>query len=158
MILATHALAGAVIGKNIDNIPLVILASLAVHYAMDSFRHGEYFDDRFAKVKNTWWKVVLDLSIAFFVLLLFFYFRKPDLKEMQNILIGSFFSILPDFITLLYWTFKKNEILTKIKAFHSWAHRYSRFPKYSPERQRTMRNAANDIRISAAAIIFLSIF
>ncbi len=51
MILATHALTGAVIGKNIDSIPLIILASLAIHYAMDGFRHGEYFDDRASRLQ-----------------------------------------------------------------------------------------------------------
>lgn len=155
MILATHALAGAVIGKNIDSIPLIILASLAIHYAMDGFRHGEYFDDRIAKVKDTWWKVALDLLVGSSIIFLFFYFKNSSYKEMENILIGSFFSILPDFITLMHWTFRNNKILAKIKTFHSWAHRYSRFPKYSKERQWTIGNARNDILFSILTIILL---
>ena len=155
MILTTHALAGAVIGKNIDNIPLIILTSLVVHYAMDSFRHGEYFDDRVAKAKDTWWKVALDLLVGFLAILLFFYFKNPDYKEMERILIGSFFSILPDFITLMHWTFRRNGILAKIKAFHSWVHHYSKFPKYSKERQWTIRNARNDILFSDLTIALL---
>jgi len=157
MILTTHALTGAVIGKNINNPWIIILASFAVHYFLDSFRHGEYFDDRIAKVKDTWWKVALDLFIGFSIIFLFICFRNLDLLEIRNVLIGTFFSILPDFITLMHWAFKQNKILAKIKAFHSWAHRYSKFPKYSEERKWTFRNAANDILISAAAILLLII-
>lgn len=155
MILTTHALAGAVIGKNIQNPWIIILASLAVHYFLDSFRHGEYFDDRIAKVKDTWWKIALDLGTGFLIIFLIIYFQKPGLLETKNILLGTFFSILPDFITLMHWTFKRNKILAKIKAFHSWAHHYSKFPKYSKERQWNFRNAANDILISGVAILLL---
>jgi hypothetical protein len=155
MILVTHALTGAVIGKNIESPWIIIVASLAVHYFMDSFRHGEYFDSRFATVKDTWWKIALDLAIGFIIIVLFLFYKRPDLQEVVNIFIGAFFSILPDFITLMHWTFKKNRALAKIKEFHSWAHRYSKLPKYSKKRQWTFRNAANDIFISIIAIIFL---
>ncbi len=158
MILTTHALTGAVIGKNIENPWLVIILSLVIHYAMDSFRHGEYFDDRIATVKDTWWKVTSDLLIGFFIIFLIFYFQKSDFLTVRNVFIGVFFSIVPDFITLMYWTFKKNKFLAKIKAFHSWAHRYSKFPKYSKERQWTFHNVINDIIISTFAVIMLLLF
>jgi hypothetical protein len=157
MILATHALTGAVIGKNINNPCLIIIASLIIHYAMDSIRHGEYFDERVATVKDTWRKVVLDLFIGFFIIFLVIIFQKPEQLIIRDMLLGVFFSIIPDFITLMHWTFKKNKTLAKIKAFHGWTHRYSKFPKHSKERQWTLRNAANDILISAVAIILLII-
>jgi hypothetical protein len=158
MILTTHALAGAVIGKNIQNPWIIILASLTVHYFLDGFRHGEYFDERVATVKNTWWKVALDLAVGFFIIIAFLIIKHPKTTEIINILLGSFFSLLPDFVTLMHWTFKKNKTLAKIKSFHAWAHRYSKFPKHSKERQWTLRNAANDILISATAILLLMLF
>ncbi|OGI29274.1 MAG: hypothetical protein A2288_00645 [Candidatus Moranbacteria bacterium RIFOXYA12_FULL_44_15] len=155
MVLTTHALTGAVIGKNLTNLPLIILLSLAIHFTMDSFRHGEYFDSRIAKIKDTWWKIALDLSIGFFIIISFIYFKKPIPQETERIFLGSFFSLLPDLLTLMYWTFKENIALAKVKTFHAFAHRYSRFPKYSPERQWTWRNARNDILISLFTIFIL---
>ncbi|MDQ1284428.1 MAG: hypothetical protein QG620_776 [Patescibacteria group bacterium] len=155
MILATHALTGAVIGKNITNVPLIILTSLSIHFLMDSFRHGEYFDSRVAKIKNTWWKVALDLLIGLSLIILLVYFKTPSPIETERMFIGAFFSLLPDSLTLMYWAFRENILLAKIKSFHSWAHHYSRFPKYSPERQWNLRNASNDIFISAFAILIL---
>lgn len=154
MILTTHALTGAVIGKNVNNPWVIIVLSLAIHFVMDSFRHGEYFDDRAATAKNTWWKISLDLATVFFVIFAFIYFKNLNYLQIKNVFLGTFFSLLPDFMTLLYWTFRWN-FLKKIKSFHSWAHRYSRFPKYSPERQWKLRNASNDILISLIAIILL---
>ncbi|MEI7425323.1 MAG: hypothetical protein WCK16_00160 [Candidatus Moraniibacteriota bacterium] len=157
MILATHALTGAVIGKNIDNPWLIIILALTIHFIMDSFRHGEYFDDRTASIKTTWWKVALDLFFAFSVLLSAFYFQQFNFEKTYHILLGSFFSMFPDLLTVFYWKFHF-KFLEKIKTFHSFCHRYTRFPKYSPERMWTVRNAINDILISSVAIIMLFFF
>jgi hypothetical protein len=66
MVLATHALVGAVIGKNINNIWVIIPLSLASHFALDSLKHEEYvprFKDKHA-VRNAWWKCLLDAAIG----------------------------------------------------------------------------------------------
>ena len=157
MILSTHALVGAAIGKNIDNPWIIILSSLAIHYFMDSFRHGEYFDSRTATIKNTAWKIIIDFLIGVFIVGLIISWEKINWHTAQNMAIGIFFSLFPDFITLLHWTFKKNKILAKIKDFHAWAHNYSRFPRYSKERQWTLRNSFNDVIFSLLAIAFLLI-
>ena len=154
MILTTHALTGAVIGKNIDNPWIIIILSLTIHFIMDSFRHGEYFDSRTATIKDTAWKIILDLFFSGAIILSFLFFSKPDFIITRNILLGSFFSIFPDFLTVLFWKFKWN-ILGKIKDFHAFCHRYSRFPAFSYERQWTLRNAANDILFSLLAIVFI---
>ncbi|MDO9230889.1 MAG: hypothetical protein Q7U36_00195 [bacterium] len=154
MILTTHALVGTAIGKNIENPWLVILLSLVVHFFLDSFRHGEYFDSRVATIKDTVWKILLDLFIPVSIILFFIFSAQPTLSSTRNILLGAFFSILPDFFTVLFWTFDW-KILKRIKKFHSFCHHYSRFPKFSPERQWNLRNAMNDILFSAIAIIIL---
>jgi len=154
MILATHALVGAAIGKNIENPYLVILLSLIVHFLLDSFRHGEYFDSRIATIKDTTWKILLDLSTAGIVLLFFALSAHPNFSTARNILLGAFFSMLPDFFTVLFWKFHW-KILAEIKKFHSFCHRYSRFSKFSLERQWTLRNATNDIFFSILAIFLL---
>jgi hypothetical protein len=156
MILTTHALAGAVIGKNVSNPAIVVIASLAVHFLMDSFRHGEYFDSRAANIKNSWRKVFLDLAIGFFLIAsaIFIHPGKFGCQTIFNMALGIFFSMLPDGMTLLFWKFHRRW-LEKITAFHGWAHRYDRFPRFSPERQWTLRNAVNDIVISTIAFLLL---
>jgi hypothetical protein len=154
MILATHALTGAVIGKNIHDPLIIIAASLAIHYIMDSFRHGEYFDSRIASVRDTAWKIILDLSIGGIFLLAYLLYARPDLGISKNILLGSFFSMLPDLLTVLYWKFHWKIIYPFVKL-NEFSHRYGRFPKFAPERQWTLRNALNDIAISVTAIILI---
>jgi hypothetical protein len=157
MILTTHALVGAVIGKNIANPWWIILVSLIIHFFLDTFRHGEYFDDRTAKVRDTWWKVGLDLLVGFSIIGFFIFSNNFSGIKIENILLGVFVSIFPDSLSLFYWTFHW-KWLGKIKRFHGWAHRYSKFPKYSPERQWTLRNATNDIIISVIAILAFILF
>ena len=98
---------------------------------------------------------LLELPLISATLPIGFYFKKPIPQETERIFLGSFFSLLPDLLTLMYWTFKENIALAKVKTFHAFAHRYSRFPKYSPERQWTWRNARNDILISLFTIFIL---
>jgi hypothetical protein len=153
MILTTHALTGAVIGKNIGSPWLIIIVSLAVHFLMDTLRHGEYVEsfDSKAAFKNTWWKFTLDLVAAFALIALFINFKKLTSLEIRNILTGSFFSMFPDLLTLLYWKFRLNFLLPLYK-FHTWVHRY---PGFSKEREWNLKNATNDILISIIALVLL---
>ena len=156
MILATHALVGAAIGKNISNPWIIITLSLVFHFAMDSFRHGEYFDDRIATLKTTWWKVALDLISGLLIIFFAIYLQKPNIIQTRNILRGAFTSMFPDLLTVFYWKFHF-KFLEKIKQFHAFCHRYSRFSKHGKERQWTLRNAINDLFFSIVAIILLFI-
>jgi hypothetical protein len=153
MILVTHALTGAVIGKNIDNAPLIILTSLAAHFLMDHLRHGEYVEvfSESTSLKNSGWKVALDLSIALVSVFSIIWLKNTDPETTSNIALGVLFSILPDFVTGMYWKFRW-PFLEKYYSFHSWMHKY---PKFSPERQWTLRNATNDIAFSIITIILL---
>ncbi|MDO8529484.1 MAG: hypothetical protein Q7S18_02340 [bacterium] len=156
MVLATHALVGAVIGKNIQNPWIIIAISLSVHYILDSFRHGEYLElfDSAEALKKSYWKVTLDLAIAAAIIFSLIYFEKLDLTTIRNTLIGVFASLFPDLLTLLYWLFRW-KFLEKIYKFHSWIHR---FPRTSPNRLWNFRNARNDIILSLIAILILIIF
>jgi hypothetical protein len=153
MILATHALTGAVIGKNINNVWLIIITAIFMHFVFDSFRHGEYLQtiDKESTVKNTWWKVGLDLFSGLLIIFAFIFWKDLDLIKIRNILIGSFFSIFPDLLTFLYWKFKI-KFLKRIYLFHSWIHRN---PPYSEGKEWNLRNARNDIVISLVSIILL---
>lgn len=153
MILTTHALVGAVIGEKISNPWIIIALSLPLHYILDTFRHGEYvemFDSKVA-FKNTWWKIALDFFLGAIIILLFIYFKNITQEKIFNILLGSFASMFPDLLTLLYWKFKL-PILKKAYAFHTWVHRY---PRNTPERIWNLRNSLNDFLFSLIAITLL---
>lgn len=153
MILTTHALTGAVIGKFIPSPWAIVPIALAVHFALDNLRHGEYVEsfDSHVAFRNTWWKILLDLSLGGIIILAALYFGSPSLTLIGNILLGSFSSMFPDLLTLLYWK-TKAPWLRPIYIFHSWAHR---FPRHAPERAWNLRNTVNDIAISLLAIILL---
>lgn len=151
MILATHALTGAVIGKYTENIWLIIISAFALHYILDAFRHGEYLN-RKSKM-GEFWKVAIDMLIGFTLVILMAKFQNLSNTVLTNMLLGAFFSLLPDFFTLLYWK-GGIKLLKPLFEFHIWVHRY---PIFSPEREWALRNAVNDIIVSIIAIILLLI-
>lgn len=153
MILATHALVGAAIGEYIDNPVLIVAGSLAMHYILDTLRHGEYLDTMEDKkaFKDGIWKVALDLFIGFLIIFMIIFWKKTDTLQIKNILLGSVASIFPDLLSFLYWMLRFN-FLKKIYDFHNWLHGYSRD---SRERVWNLRNAANDIIISLLSILLL---
>lgn len=153
MTSTVHILTGAVIGKNIESPYLVITISIALHFLMDHLRHGEYVEvfDKNTSVKKSGWKVLLDIILGLSIILLFIHLKKLETWQTKNIIVGIFFSTLPDIITFLYWKFRW-KFLEKYYAFHSWCHKY---PRFSKEREWNWRNSFNDIIISLLAISLL---
>lgn len=150
MILTTHALIGAALGKNISNPWLVAAIAIPLHFFLDHFRHGEYLN-RNSKLRHTWWRVALDLLVGFSIIAGYLFWSQPSELVIFNILFGTFISMFPDLTTMLYWEFRWT-IFREIHDFHAWCHRY---PPFSKERLWTLRNATNDILFSIIAIIFL---
>ena len=149
MILSTHALAGAAIGKHIENPWLVIALSIFLHFIMDTFRHGEYLNQ-----KSKWsefWKVAIDLIIGLIFISAIISFSNFHQATVKNMALGVFFSLFPDFLTLLNWKLGV-KFLKKYYGFHNWLHKY---PRFSKERDFNLRNGINDIIFSLAAIILL---
>jgi len=150
MILTTHALVGAVLGKNISNPWLLAAIAIPLHFAMDHFRHGEYLN-RNSKLRHTWWKTALDLLGGIVIVSIVAHFQHFTSATLQSMALGMFFSVLPDFTTLLYWEFHWI-IFKDIHDFHAWCHKY---PPFAKERKWTLRNGVNDILFSAVAILLL---
>lgn len=150
MLLSTHALVGAAIGKHIGSPWLIILVSLIVHFIIDSFRHGEYSKWESA-TKDIVWKATLDLLIGFSIIILYFNLSSPDILEIRNIFIGVFASVFPDFLTFLYRIFNF-KFLKKIYQFHTWIHHQSSAPQGIWWH---LRNIKNNISLSILSIIIL---
>lgn len=152
MTLSTHALVGATLGKEIDNPFILIPVAIAVHFFLDTLRHGEYLD-RNSTFKKVWWKATIDVTLSLCVIILFIYAQKFNISKVKNILFGVFFSLFPDLLTLLHWE-SNSKILEKISRFHNWIHKY---PRFSKEREWSLRNSINDILISTVSIAILFI-
>lgn len=154
MILTTHALAGAAIGKNFDSLWIIIPLSLIFHFILDSLPHGEYIysQNKTLKIKHIRGRIAIDLFFAFFFVFLFMIINNPSHLKARDVLFGSFFSMFPDFLTLL--SFKFNFGLLKIiRVFHHWVHYASR--TMLKNNYWNFSNAKNDFLISAIALFFL---
>ena len=150
MILTTHILAGAVLGREIKNPYEIAGLAVAFHFALDLLPHGDYLN----KKSSLWefWKVALDLAIGFSIVAAIFFCRGlTSTADLRNIIIGIFFSLLPDGTTFLYWKMGM-KFLKPIKIFHEKLHRY---PEFSPESEFRLKNNLFDILISLVAIITL---
>jgi hypothetical protein len=150
MILITHALVGAALGKQLRNPFIIVPLGIALHYCLDTFRHGEYLN-RKSTFRNTTWKVALDLFSGLAILAFYLKFSHVSQVTTRNILLGTFFSMFPDLLTVLYWKFNFN-FLKKIYEFHEWIHPY---PKGDRRYDWNLRNNLNDIIFSLIAIILL---
>lgn len=151
MILTTHALVGAAIGKNIESPWLVAALSIIIHFILDIFRHGEYLNQN-SKLKE-FWKVAIDLTVGYSIIIIVIFSSDFSDIRIKNILIGSFASIFPDMLTFLYW--KVN--LKFLQSYFNFHQKFHRYPPFSKEREWNLRNAANDIIVSLIAIIFFLI-
>ncbi|HDH07819.1 MAG TPA: hypothetical protein ENG89_02265 [Candidatus Moranbacteria bacterium] len=149
MLLSTHSLTGAVVGKTFNNVWIIIILSIVLHYIIDVFRHGEYLN-RNSKL-NEFWKVAVDIIIGLAILGIIIYFSDLSQIKTRNVLIGTFFSMFPDLLTFLYWKLNFN-FLKKSFDLHAWVHRY---PPFSKGRDWNLKNAANDIILSLIAIALL---
>lgn len=128
-----------------------------MHYAMDSLRHGDYWDDRKNNMRSSAWKVLLDFMAAMAITASLVYLFMNYDGISNNILLGVTFSLLPDLFTFLYKVFPENPVFIKLRDFNYFAHRYNKIPKNSKLREWSFRNFANDFIISVAAIIILFI-
>jgi hypothetical protein len=151
MILTTHALIGAAVGKYVSNPFLQILLLIPMHYILDAFRHGEYLDKK-STFRNTTWKVVLDFLVGVAIILFVGYSQNMNQAIFISMITGALISMFPDLLTVLYW--KLNfKFLEKAYRLNKFTH--SRFSDESPERQWNFRNARNDIFFSIIAILLL---
>ncbi|MDD5397303.1 MAG: hypothetical protein PHW24_04620 [Candidatus Moranbacteria bacterium] len=153
MILTTHALVGAAVGKYVSNPILQILILIPLHYILDTFRHGEYLNKK-STFRDTTWKVALDLCAGGAIMLLAIFSQNVTSSVSISMITGAIISMFPDLLTMLFC--KCNlKFLQKAYQLNKFVH--SRFPDDSPEREWNFRNARNDIIFSMIAILLILI-
>jgi hypothetical protein len=148
MILTTHILSGAALGANIQNPYLVATSAVALHFALDTLPHGDYLNKK--SRLGEFWKVAVDFAVGFgLVFAIIFSGRTADADITRNVLIGIFFSLLPDLTTFLH-NWMKAKFLLPVRNFHESLHWAK---NGSPEREFRLKNNLWDIVIS-----FISLF
>ena len=113
MILASHIIVSGILGSRTQNYFFAAAIGLISHYILDAIPHWDYLPEfeteartknNFIKTKKFWKnisKVAADILLGFGALLIFVIFDKN--ANIVPLIISTFFSILPDALSLLYW-------------------------------------------------------
>lgn len=135
MILATHAIVGAVAARLVPANPLfAFFAGFVSHFIIDAIPHWDYQLLSLKKDEGNFLnssvvfnkKFLIDLTkfvfdvgsgIAFSLLV----FNYPDYRAYLITVSGIAGAVLPDFLSFLYWVIKQ-EPLTSLYRFHFWIH------------------------------------
>jgi hypothetical protein len=125
MLLATHALAGAILGTLINNPLIAFLIGIASHFILDAIPHidfpdykkGSDFPYKYNKQKISWpqfnWVAINTLlTILTIAYLLIFYEKSPAY------LWGIFGAILPDILEDFPYLKYKYKTITPFKQIH----------------------------------------
>lgn len=119
-----HVLAGALIAKYFPSILPVIFLSLLSHFILDLIPHKDNISDakltekNYNKIKITKRAFLFELADIFIGIFLIVYIFLTFRSILM--LIGIFFSLLPDIIKIFYFTpFKNTKIFKKYLHFHS---------------------------------------
>jgi hypothetical protein len=135
MILASHAIAGAAIGRLTKNPILAFLLGLASHFALDAIPHWQYelksrtySDDTLAEDMALDGKFARDIIfigadffLGIFLSLLAFGGWNEMFDPSAPIIAGIIGGVLPDAMQFVFWKFK-HEPLISMQKFHNWIH------------------------------------
>lgn len=135
MVLATHAIVGAVFGKLIPNPFLAFFAGFLSHFLLDAIPHWHY--PLRSKVKQSLYRdedmvigraflidlfvIGFDFAIGIGVAILIFQGWDGFLHPSLSILSAAFGAILPDILLFVAWKIKKEPLLI-LRRFHKWMH------------------------------------
>lgn len=116
MILTTHLLTGAAIAVTIHNPVLGGIFALLSHYFLDLLPHHEYSIHNFSrkqwsKSKLDFLKIMLDLFFGFSIIFL-------TSKNLTPAFFGGILGTVADALTVLFFIFPTNIVLSKHYAFH----------------------------------------
>lgn len=107
MLTTVHFLVGAVIGKYINNIWLMIILAILSHYALDIIPHfsprgpkvckGHLIEKKYIKKVAIW---ALEIFFGIALLLFLIYLNKEKTTLM---VLGAFFAWFPDLLCFVSW-------------------------------------------------------
>ena len=127
MIYTPHIIVGAAIGARTQDLGLIVIFAFLTHFIMDKLPHWDYavrkgFEKfrKTKKIKYFFWllvKISIDTIIGLLIVLIVVW--KNNLFDLWPfIVLGIFFSLLPDFVVTLIYVFAKKKFTEKVLAFH----------------------------------------
>jgi uncharacterized protein YacL len=132
MIFTPHIVVGATIGAKTQNLGLIIILAILFHIIMDKLPHWDYpvisdiknfrktkrFKFLFRLILKASTDIIIGLLIAFLALWNF-----DILNLLPFIILGIFFSVLPDIISSFVFFFGSNKLIEKHnKNFYKYFH------------------------------------
>ncbi|MFH1129139.1 MAG: hypothetical protein V1686_00160 [Patescibacteria group bacterium] len=158
MVLLPHIIVGAVIGSKIDSFGLVALLAIIFHFILDQIPHWDYltYQDAVDFKKNKKIKIILKTSIDVIAGLIVFFVcvfnHQLDFRQIMLVVVGIFFSVLPDFIWGLSMIFN-NKIFSKYRDFNNKINY-----KSQKEGRPTFLELFTQIIVIAIALLLLFVF
>jgi hypothetical protein len=162
MILTPHLIIGAAIGAKTHNLGLIIILGILSHYILDFVPHWDYINHgikNFHKTKDfkalflDLFKIAIDGLIGLLIVLLVVW--RKDLLNLNNlifIILGIFFSILPDILLFAAIIFR-GTLTQKYVDFH---HKFLHCPKdKEKEGKITFLNISTEILVTIISAIIL---
>lgn len=132
MILTPHLIVGATIGAKIHSLWLVIILSLASHFILDKIFHWEYSSGKnsfFRKFRETRdlkslfmfvGQMIVDALVGLAIVFVSMKIKGLlDTESLKYVLIGCFFSILPDITLGTSFLFKNSTISKNYFIIHN---------------------------------------
>ena len=164
MILTTHAIAGAAIGRLTSNPLLAFAFGVISHFVLDAIPHWSYklrskisgrnIMDEDMVLDKRFSRDIAFIGLDFFFGMFFsiFVFQGwAGFRELSlPVLFGSLGGVMPDAFQFLFWKIKREPFIST-QRFHNWAHAKSDL------NQKTGLGVATQI-ILVAFIVFLSKF
>jgi hypothetical protein len=158
MVLTPHLLIGAAIGAKTHNLGLIIILGLLSHVALDKLPHWDYANPGiscFRKTKNykklfiDLFKIAIDGFIGSLIALLIVV-KTNQSDDWKFILLGIFFSILPDIFLFSSHIFGSENFSVNFKNFH---HKFFHGPKTKKEGEITFLGLITEILVIILAIL-----
>lgn len=107
MILTPHILVGAVIGAKTQNLGLIIILGILIHFILDKIPHWDYDlpsvfrnfrkDKKFKPLISDFIKMAIDITVGFLIVFFILWHRNAlDFNYLPFILIGILVSLFHD--------------------------------------------------------------
>lgn len=164
MIAIPHIVVGAAIGAKTHNLGLIIIFSLLGHWIMDRIPHWDYASLKnivdFQQTKKIKYlliflrKLSVDILVGLLIVLGIIISKKNfDLNSLIFIVIGIFFSILPDIALTIITLFVDSEKNKFAKGYLDFHKKFLHFKHKEKEGQITFLGLLTQIVVIICALI-----
>lgn len=129
MIFTPHLVIGAVIGSKTHNLGLIIILGILSHFILDKLPHWDYSNSGISNFRETknfkalitdLIKIAIDgmVGVLIIVPLIWHTGLFSDFKNIVSILLGMFFSTLPDIFLFFGFILFSKKTMEKTMDFH----------------------------------------